>query len=166
MGSHQPATNTSGRALPVCLYGIGIHPQVQPSNRRDYHQRHNEVTRPMHSRGKKPIKEQDSSSTEEATLDQRLDQMTLNEVPLGHPILKERPRHALALQMADLDHRRETIKKHKSKSELVNSMDEQRTFLEPHSNRMHSVPCVMMQDPSFQFEFVTDLQRHNCAKAA
>lgn len=168
MGSYQPATNTSGGALPVCLSGIGLHPRVKPSSRRHYHHQLNEVIGPMHSCRQKSIREEDVSSTEEATLDQsdRLNQITLNEAPLRHDILQERPRHSLALQMADLDHRRETIRKHRSNRGLVNSMEEQRTFLERHSNRMHGVLRAVMQNPSFQDEFVTVLQHHNCAKAA
>lgn len=169
MGSYQPATNTSGSGLPVCLSGIGIHPRAQSSSRRRYnHHQHNEVIRPMHSCRQKCIRDPDVRSTEEAILDEsdRLNQTTLNEVPLRHNILQERPRHSLALQMADLDHRRETIRKHRSNRGLVNSMDEQRAFLELHSNRKHGVLRAMMQSPSFQDEFVRVLLHHNCAKAA
>lgn len=167
MGSYQPATKTSGGGLPVCLSGIGIHPTAQSSSRRHYlHHQHKEVIRPMHSCRQKSVREQDVSSTDEAILDERLNQTTLNEVPLRHNILQERPRHSLALQMADLDHRRETIRKHRLNRGLVNSMDEQRAFLELHSNRKHGVVRAMMQNPSFQNEFVRVLQHHNCAKAA
>lgn len=169
MGSYQPATKTSGGGLPVCLSGIGLHPRAQSSSRRHYlHHQHNEVIRPMYSCRQKSIREQDVSSTEEAILDEsdRLNQTTLNEVRLRHNILQERPRHSLALQMAELDHRRETIRKHRSNRGLVNSVDEQRAFLELHSNRKHGVVRAMLQNPSFQNEFVRVLQHHNCAKAA
>lgn len=168
MGSYQSATNSLGGALPVCLSGIGIHPRVQASSRRHYyHKQHDEVIGPIHSRRQQSVRKQDVSSTQETTDESdRLDQITLNEVRLQHGILRERPRHGLFLQMADLDRRRETIRMHRSNRGIVNSMDEQRTFLERRSNRMHNVLTAMMQDPSFQYDFVTYLQRRICAKAA
>lgn len=162
MRSHQSVTSTPGGALPVCLFGIGIHPSVQPSSRRRHHHR-NEVMRQMPSCTQDSIVEPYVILTE-ATLDQRLDEMTLNEVLLRHDLLQEPPRHALALQMADLDRRREAFKKHRSNRGFVNFLDEQRTFLQRQSHRMQSVIRSMMQNPSFQHEFVTAL--HSCAKAA
>jgi len=95
-----------------------------------------------------------------------LDERSLNEVLLPHDILQERPRHNLALQMADLDRRREAIKKHGSNRVFVHFVDEQSTFLQWHSHRMKSVIRSMMQNPSFHSEFVTALERNSCAKAA
>jgi hypothetical protein len=122
----------------------------------------------MPSHREDSIVEPDVISTTEATPDKsdRLDERSLNEVLLPHDILQERPRHNLALQMADLDRRREAIKKHGSNRVFVHFVDEQSTFLQWHSHRMKSVIRSMMQNPSFQSEFVTALERNSCAKAA
>jgi len=95
--------------------------------------------RPMPSLREYSIVELDVISTTEATPEQRLDERSLNEVLLRHDILQERPHHNLALQMADLDRQRETIKKHGSNRVLVHFVDEQSTFLQWHSHRMKSV---------------------------
>jgi len=95
--------------------------------------------RPMPSHREDSIVEPDVISTTEATPDQR---------------------------MADLDRRREAIKNHVSNRVFVHFVDEQSTFLQWHSHRMKSVIRSMMQNPSFQSEFVTALERNSCAKAA
>lgn len=167
MRSRQSTANISGGALPVCLSGIGIHPSVQPSIRSHYHyHQRNETMRPMPSLREYSIVELDVISTTEATPEQRLDERSLNEVLLRHDILQERPHHNLALQMADLDRQRETIKKHGSNRVLVHFVDEQSTFLQWHNHHMKSVICSMMHNPSFQSEFVTALEHNSCAKAA
>eukprot|EP00253_Pinus_taeda_P013222 PITA_13222 len=164
MGSHQSGTNTSGGGLPVCLSGIGIHrSSLQSSSRLRHHHHHrNEVMR------LKTTPTRDSSMvssviSREENLDQRLATMTLNEVPVRRDILQERPRHALALQMADLDRRREAIKNLRSNRGITNFVDEQITLVQRYSHRMQSVIRSRMQDPSFEHEFV---RGHNsCANA-
>ncbi|GLJ30206.1 hypothetical protein SUGI_0597610 [Cryptomeria japonica] len=160
MGS-QPAANFIGGGLPVCLSGIGIHSRLQPSNRYPrLHHRHEATRRWPYSR--------QNSITDcevhhvEAALGQRL-----REISLSENFVQGGPRHALSLQMADLDRRREAIRKRRTNHGVTNLMQDQRSVLDQRNdNRMNTVIRVVMQLPSFQHEFDRELMCHGCAKAA
>ncbi|KAH9300860.1 hypothetical protein KI387_012443, partial [Taxus chinensis] len=116
----QPAASSAGGGLPVCISGIGINPRLQPSNRYPRLPHRHEALRTQPYSRQNSITESEMHHLETA-LYQRLQEISINEGFARQNFFQEGPRYAVALQMEDLDRRRETIRG------MAMLMDERRT---------------------------------------